>query len=182
MNDNSLKCPVCNSKMSGSICGNCGYARFFFPKVVPPNVEKFEQARVRIMQNANKRRLANTPAPEVVKSSDDTIIGTLVVRNLITDCTYVYPIFIGLNIYGSKETSYKDYRYIDPLELGVDIPDLMFEIKGSREGLVLLATQKFPLTQNRCRISGNIELDNDDYFFYSNLLSFNAVLFDVDTE
>ena len=53
----------------------------------------------------------------------------------------------------------------------------MFGIESSQEGLVLIPHKDFRLSHNRYLIEGKMLIDNEDYFFYSNLLSFHAVKF-----
>ena len=52
----------------------------------------------------------------------------------------------------------------------------MFGIEYIGEALSLIPSAQFLLSHNRCKIEKIMILENDDYFFHSNILSFNAVL------
>lgn len=173
-----LKCPVCKSEMPNAICGKCGYTRFLFPREIPPQIEKFEQTRIRIMQGARKKTSKDT-SKEVRETPENRkgIIGTLMIRTILTEGIQAYPIYEGRNIYGSKPSDNIIRTFIDPLLIGTDIPKTIFAIEGDKHGLKLIPHNDFELSHNHYLIKEIIELDNDDYFFHSNLLSFNAVLF-----
>lgn len=174
----SLRCPVCKSEMPNTICGKCGYTRFVFPREIPPQIEKFEQTRVRIMQGAYKKRSQETQKEAVVPNNDrNKVIGTLMVRNIMTEIIQAYPIYEGRNLYGSKPSDTYDRSFIDPLSIGIDIPETIFTINAGMDGLKLIPNKNFDVSYNHYLIKNIFELDNNDYFFHSNLLSFNAVLF-----
>ena len=183
MENLNIECPVCGQKMKDSICGNCGFLLLVFPKEVPQKVQNFESTRVRIM----RQRFSSSSKPNGLSHSEDRsvistrtncsqIIGSLVIRNLFTESQIIMPIFEGKNIYGGKETDIKNFLYINPMDLGVDIPDIMFGIEYIGEALSLIPSAQFLLSHNRCKIKKIMILENDDYFFHSNILSFNAVL------
>lgn len=169
-----LKCPVCKSEMPNAICGKCGYTRFLFPREIPPQIEKFEQTRIRIMQVARKKS-----SKEVRETNENRkgIIGTLMIRTILTEGIQAYPIYEGRNIYGSKPSDNSIRTFIDPLLIGIDIPETIFAIDADKYGIKLIPHKDFAMSHNHYWIKEIIELDDDDYFFHSNLLSFNAVLF-----
>ena len=174
--DLTPKCPVCGSLQPSSMCDRCGYTRLIFPKERPDQLNAFEQKRIRIMRKVyccKQRSRACKP--------DDTarfqVCGTLLIRNLMTDSVYAFPIHEGRNIYGALEINDEKVHYVDPLRLGIDIPGRMFEINASKECLKLVPIMGFRLSSNRLYVTEEIEIDEDDFFFYSNLLGFNAVIF-----
>ena len=63
--------------------------------------------------------------------------------------------------------------------LGISIPKTIFCIEASNDGLVLIPHKDFVLSYNRYIIKRNMPIENEDYFFYSNLLSFHAVKFGI---
>lgn len=172
----SFKCPVCGSNMPDTICGKCGYTRFLFPKELPTQVEKFEETRVRIMRKCRKKT-STEHANNSVVSSDRTVVGTLMIRNLLTESTYAYPIKEGRNIYGSRQSDNFIRTYINPLHIGIDIPDIIFGIDTSESGLKLIPHKDFEISHNRYLIRDFLNIENDDYFFHSNILGFHAVIF-----
>lgn len=178
----SFKCPVCGKEMMNTICNNCGYTLFLYPKEVPPQVEKFEQTRVRIMKDCLNKITGASQSKEDGSSPAEAedhikIVGTLIIHNLMTESIYAYPIKEGRNLYGRQESNDSVRIFVDPLQIGIDIPEIMFAISAGVDGLTLIPNRDYELSHNRYLIDRIMELENDDFFFHSNFLSFNAVKF-----
>ena len=176
----SLKCPVCGNAMPNTICNRCGFTRFLFPKELPPQVEKFEQTRIKVMRkcrkNITEKPLLKETEHQTVESKD-VIVGTLIIRNLMSESIHAYPIKEGKNIYGSREANSSVRVFIDPLIIGFDLPEIMFGINATVDSLMLIPNKDYELSHNRYIIDRIMDLESDDYFFHSNVLGFNAVRF-----
>lgn len=174
----SFVCPVCGSKVNQAICNTCGYTHFLFPMEIPPQVKRFEDLRVSIMKRIRKKMEGGDEKIEISDHSlSNHVVGTLMIRNMMTEATYAYPIKEGRNVYGGQSSKSPTFTYIDPLALGISIPKTIFCIEASNDGLVLIPHKDFVLSYNRYIIKRNMPIENEDYFFYSNLLSFHAVKF-----
>ena len=179
----NISCPVCGKTIGSSICSNCGFLLILFPKEVPQMVHKFEHTRIRIMKqcyqsnNISKRNvITKSQNIHFQQSNSKQIVGSLIIRNLITESNTILPIWNGKNIYGGTNSNLDNFVYVNSIELGIYIPDIIFSIEYSNGGLLLIPNNNFTLSHNRCKIDRIMKLENDVYFFYSNLLSFNAVL------
>lgn len=174
---NSLICPVCGNAMHSTICSKCGYTHFLFPKELPPQVEKFEQTRIRIMRNCRKKNFIDRKNSNTIINDKKAIVGTLLIRKLMTEAIHAYPIKEGRNIYGTIQSNNSTKIFINPLEIGADIPEIIFGIEASNNELKLIPHKEFELSHNRYLVQRIMNLDNEDYFFHSNILSFHAILF-----
>lgn len=51
----NIECPVCNSIITGNVCGKCGYVRIVFPKAVSDTIIRFERERVDALRSIMKK-------------------------------------------------------------------------------------------------------------------------------
>lgn len=70
-----IDCPVCKNKITGEICGECGYARIVFPDVVPDSLTRFENERVEILRKNHESTVAALKAEKEALSRAENLVA-----------------------------------------------------------------------------------------------------------
>lgn len=70
-----IDCPVCNNKIAGEICGECGYARIVFPEVIPDSLTRFENERVEILRKNHNSTISALEAERKALSHAESLVA-----------------------------------------------------------------------------------------------------------
>lgn len=164
------KCPVCESNMSENICENCGYIKLLFPSYVPKKIRDYESKRLEKAKFIwEKRNQAS------FKDKDKQIVGTVIIRNLVLESHYAFPIYEGVNCYGSNPQ--KVSQIVDSDRVGTLLPDVAFAIRKEGREMFFKPANGVDFSKDRNLVIEETPITEDDFFFLSNILCINAIPF-----